>query len=111
MSDYIEVHVTTDSPEVADQICVAAVQARLAACAQTSSPIRSTYWWQGVVEQAEEYFITMKSTRERFADLARVIRELHPYDVPEIIAVPVIEGTEDYLEWISSETRETAESA
>lgn len=109
--DYIEVHVTTDAPEAANRICMAVVRARLAACAQVSSPIRSTYWWQGEVEQADEYFITMKSTRERFADLAHVIRENHPYDVPEIIALPVVDGDSDYLNWISSETRATGESA
>lgn len=106
MPDYIEVRSTTDSLEEADKICAAVVEARLAACAQVAGPIRSTYWWQGKIERAEEYFLMMKTTRDRFGDLARVIRENHSYDVPDIVAVPIIDGTADYLGWISAETQE-----
>lgn len=111
VSGYIEVRSTTGSREEADKICDAVVEARLAACAQVSGPIRSTYWWQGKIERAEEYFLTMKTTRDRFEALARVIRENHSYDVPDIVAVPIVDGTDDYLEWISSETREPGASA
>lgn len=111
MPDYIEVRSTTDSREEADKICNAVVEARLAACAQVSGPIRSTYWWQGKIERADEYFLTMKTTRDKFRDLAQVIRENHSYDVPDIVAVPIVNGTDDYLEWISSETRERDASA
>jgi len=111
MADYIEVHSTTDSREEADKICAAVVAARLAACAQVSGPIRSTYWWQGKIERADEYFLMMKTTRDRFAELARVIRANHSYDVPDIVAVPILDGTEDYLEWISAETQERGGSA
>ena len=111
MPDYIEVHSTTDSQQEADKICAAVVEARLAACAQVSGPIRSTYWWQGKIERAQEYFLTMKTTRDRFDELARVIRENHSYDVPDIVAVPIVEGTADYLGWISAETRERGASA
>lgn len=111
MPDYIEVRSTTDSREEADKICDAVVEARLAACAQVSGPIRSTYWWQGKIERADEYFLTMKTTRDRFSKLAQVIRENHSYDVPDIVAVPIVDGTHDYLEWISSETRESGASA
>jgi periplasmic divalent cation tolerance protein len=106
MPDYIEVRSTTDSQEEADKICAAVVEeARLAACAQVSGPIRSTYWWQGKIERAEEYFLTMKTTRDKFSVLAQVIRQNHSYDVPDIVAVPIIEGTDDYLGWISAETQ------
>lgn len=111
MTEYIEVHSTTDSREEADRICEAAVQARLAACAQVTVPIRSTYWWQGKIERTEEYFILMKTTRDKFDALARTIRENHSYDVPDIVAVPIVEGIADYLGWISSETRAPDASA
>lgn len=111
MPDYIEVHSTTPSREEADRICAAVVEARLAAAAQVTAPIRSTYWWQGKVERAEEYFIMMKTTRDKFGALAKMIRENHSYDVPNIIAVPIVEGTEDYLGWISSETQTPGGSA
>jgi len=109
--DYIEVHSTTDSKDNADKICAGAVSSRLVACAQVSGPIRSTYWWQGQVERADEYFLMMKTTRDKFAALARLIRENHPYEVPDIVAVPILDGTEDYLGWISSETRGSDEPA
>jgi len=102
---FIEVHSTTDSPAEADRICAAVVEARLAACAQVTGPIRSTYWWRGKLERADEYFLIMKTTQDRFAELARVIRENHSYEVPDIVAVPIVNGTEDYLGWISEETR------
>jgi periplasmic divalent cation tolerance protein len=111
MAEYIEIHSTTGSQEEADRICEAVVQARLAACAQVTVPIRSTYWWQGKVERAEEHFIMMKTTRDKFDALAQMIRENHSYDVPDIVAVPILEGTADYLGWISSETRESGASA
>ncbi len=111
MPDYIEVHSTTDSREEADKICAAVVEARLAACAQVTGPIRSTYWWQGKIERADEYFLMMKTTRDRFEALAALIRENHSYETPDIVAVPILEGTEDYLAWISAETQQSAEPA
>lgn len=106
MPEYIEVHSTTDSREEADKICAAVVEARLAACAQVLGPIRSTYWWKGKVERADEFFLMMKTTEDKFADLARVIRENHSYEVPDIVAVSITDGLADYLGWISAETRE-----
>jgi periplasmic divalent cation tolerance protein len=85
------------------------VEARLAACAQVTAPIRSTYWWQGKVEQADEYLLMMKTTRDRFGALAQLIRENHSYEMPDIIAVPILEGTADYLAWISAETQGSAD--
>ena len=111
MPDYIEVRSTTDSREDADKICAAVVEARLAACAQVSSPIRSTYWWQGKIERADEYLLTMKTTQDKFSALAQVIRRNHSYEVPDIVAVPIVDGTEDYLAWISAETQASGASA
>ncbi|MEU6427632.1 divalent-cation tolerance protein CutA [Microbispora sp. NPDC046973] len=100
----IEVRVTSDSRDEADRIASAVVARRLAACAQVVAPISSTYWWAGEVGQAEEWLLLMKTTADRFEDLAACVRELHSYEVPEIVAVPIVQGTPDYLEWIRRET-------
>jgi periplasmic divalent cation tolerance protein len=111
MPEYIEVHATANSKDEADRISAAVVESRLAACAQVTSPIRSRYWWQGKIEQADEYFIVMKTTRDKFPALARLIRANHSYEVPEIVAVPIVDGSEEYLAWISAETTEHGASA
>ncbi|WP_405395257.1 divalent-cation tolerance protein CutA [Microbispora hainanensis] len=100
----IEVHVTASSRGEADRISSEIVARRLAACAQVVAPISSTYWWAGEVQQAEEWLLLMKTTADRFEDLAACVRELHSYEVPEIVAVPIVQGTPDYLEWIRRET-------
>jgi periplasmic divalent cation tolerance protein len=104
MADYIEVHTTIDSKEGAQKIAEALVSKRLAACVQVSGPITSTYWWQGQIEQAEEWICTAKTRRELYSDLEQAIREAHTYDVPEVLAVDVVAGNPDYLTWVSSET-------
>ncbi|MFJ2030530.1 divalent-cation tolerance protein CutA [Streptosporangium sp. NPDC087985] len=80
------------------------VGGRLAADAQIVAPIESTYWWAGEIRRSEEWLLLMKTTVDRFEELARRVRELHSYEVPQIIAVPLVAGTADYLEWIRRET-------
>lgn len=79
------------------------VRLRLAACANVLSPATSFYRWKGRDEQATEFPVLMKSTRERYAELEAAIRELHPYEVPEIIAWPIEAGLPAYLEWVAGE--------
>jgi periplasmic divalent cation tolerance protein len=79
------------------------VHMRLAACANVLSPATSFYRWEGREEQATEYPVLIKSTRGRYPELERAIRDLHPYDVPEIIAWPVEAGLPAYLEWVERE--------
>ena len=76
------------------------VDARLAACAQVIGPLASTYHWQGRLETAEEWYCFLKTTEERLPALQARLRELHPYEVPEIIAVPIADGDPAYLGWI-----------
>jgi periplasmic divalent cation tolerance protein len=104
VADFIEVHVTAGDRDEADRICMAAVTNRLAACAQVAGQIRSTYRWEGEVQQSDEWLILMKTTEGRFGELSALIQELHSYDVPEIIAIPITAGTPAYLEWIGKET-------
>ncbi|MEV6347210.1 divalent-cation tolerance protein CutA [Actinoplanes sp. NPDC051851] len=95
---------TIDSREVAEALARGAVQARLAACAQVSGPIRSTYRWEGAVETAEEWQITLKTTTDRYPALAEYLRAHHGYETPEIILLPILAGDPAYLAWITTET-------
>jgi periplasmic divalent cation tolerance protein len=80
------------------------VEMRLAACANVLSPATSFYRWEGREEQATEHPVLIKTTRERYAELERAIRERHPYDLPEIIAWPIENGLAAYLDWVRRET-------
>jgi periplasmic divalent cation tolerance protein len=100
--------VTTTFPDraTAEQVGARLVEERLAACAQVLGPIDSTYWWQGKVEQSPEWYCHLKTTFERFSALEQRLRALHPYETPEVIAVPILQGSADYLSWIHSSVRE-----
>jgi len=77
------------------------VTEQLAACANITAPVQSIYRWQRKVEEAVETMVFFKTTPERFEELERKLRSLHPYDVPEIIALPVTDGAPDYLRWVN----------
>ena len=96
----IQIITTTSKRQEADKIAWALVERRLAACVQVLGPISSTYRWQGDIETAEEWLCIAKTVQPNFAAVEKVIREMHSYEVPEILAVPVIEGSQPYLEWL-----------
>ncbi len=102
--------VLTNLPDSASAFNLARelVHLRLAACANVLSPATSFYRWEGREEEATEVPLLLKSTRERYAELERAIRERHPYSVPEIIAWPIEHGFADYLRWVESECRPAA---
>ncbi len=101
---YLQVMTTLESRTAADRLADALVRERLAACVQTVGPIRSTYWWEGAVQTAEEWLCLAKTAESRYPALEARIRELHSYDVPEITAVQFAVGSADYLGWIGTET-------
>ncbi len=76
------------------------VQERLAACVNITAPITSVYRWQGKVEQAEECLLLIKTSARRYRELEEVLRSRHPYELPEIIAVPIQHGLTNYLQWV-----------
>jgi periplasmic divalent cation tolerance protein len=80
------------------------VSARLAACVSIGAPVESIYHWQGKIEIAKEVPVTIKTRAGRFADVAATVRAHHPYELPEIIAVPLIDGYPPYLDWIEAES-------
>ena len=106
MTDKIVVLVTCGSAKEARTIARALVDEKLAACVNiVTTPVQSVYRWKGKVEPAKEIVLFIKTTRRRFAALQRAIRRLHSYDTPEIIALPVADGSRDYLAWIADSVR------
>lgn len=107
MTSCCQVTTTLDSREAADRLAALLVEARLAACAQVSGPVTSTYRWQGRVEHAVEWLCSLKTTLARLPALEARIRAEHPYRVPEIVAVPIAAGHPAYLKWIEDGVRDT----
>jgi periplasmic divalent cation tolerance protein len=101
-ADFIVVLVTTGSAGEGERIARTVVSEGLAACVNRVGPIRSTYAWQGAVEDAEEYLLVVKTSRRQFAALEVRVRALHSYEVPEVIALPVMTGSAPYLEWLAA---------
>lgn len=94
---------TTGNRDDAERIGRLLVAKRLAACVQVAGPIHSIYRWQGEIEAAEEWQLWIKTRRPVYDRLEQAIRETHPYEVPEILALPVAAGSAAYLAWLSSE--------
>ena len=106
MSSEIRIVWVTAPADEADRIARGLVQERVAACVNVVPTIRSVYRWQGGIEEAPEALLVIKTTAERFAALEHAVMRLHPYDVPEILAVPVSAGLPAYLAWVAEEVRE-----
>jgi periplasmic divalent cation tolerance protein len=101
MTDARVVFTTAGSAEEAEKIAHALVERHLAACVNVLPQIRSIYRWQGKVEDAAEILLIIKTTAAKFPAVRDAIRELHSYDVPECIALPITDGAPDYLKWLT----------
>ncbi len=108
MTEYVQVITTTEKKEDAERIAQALVEARLAACVQVLGPIRSTYRWKGAIETAQEWQCVAKSRADLFDRIDEAIRAIHPYEVAEILALPMAAGSRAYLEWIDGQVERTA---
>src|SRR3977135_1992570 len=97
---YVQVSTTTDQREEADDLADLVVERRLAACAQIVGPVTSTYWWKGSMETAEEWMTVLKTTDEQSAQLIAGIKAEHTYETPDIVAVSIVAGLAEYLNWI-----------
>jgi periplasmic divalent cation tolerance protein len=106
---FLQVTTTAGSREEADRIATSLVDRRMAGCVQIIGPVRSVYRWQGEIEHGEEWLCQIKTTREQYAAVEAAIREIHSYDCPEIIATPIIAGSEAYLKWLTDNVGEAAE--
>lgn len=103
MPECVQVTTTFPDERAAQRVASRAVEERLAACAQVQGPISSTYRWKGEVEQDQEWYCHFKTMAVRLPALEARIRELHPYEVPEIMVVPILQADRKYLEWIQEE--------
>jgi periplasmic divalent cation tolerance protein len=101
VTDGRQVTTTLPDRDAANRIGRRLVEERLAACAQVVGPVASVYWWQGEVETAGEWYCHLKTTAARVEALMTRLRELHPYETPEIVALPMTEGDPSYLRWIA----------
>lgn len=105
MHQHVLITTTTGDHSVAEQIAADLVDRRLVACAQIGGPIRSVYRWQGTVEFTEEIVLQLKTTAAQVEAVKQAIAQLHPYDVPEVIVTPIIDGSAEYLKWLDDQTR------
>ena len=99
--------VVTNLPDraAAERLAELVIAKNLAACVNILAPCRSVYRWKGAVQHDEEHPLLIKTTRERYGALEQALREGHPYELPEIIAVPIERGLPAYLDWVAAETR------
>ena len=104
MTAFIIVITTLPSKEEAEKLSEKLLKARLAACVNISSQMESLFHWKGQIDRQNEVLVIMNSRKQLFTKLSEWIMTHHPYDVPEILALPVLMGSDDYLNWINEET-------
>ena len=102
MTDKIVVYVTCGKLEEAQSLASTLVEKRLAACVSVLPGVNSWYWWEGKVTRDEELLLIVKTSRTQFRQLEKEIQRVHSYSVPEIIALPIVEGSQDYLDWMGN---------
>jgi periplasmic divalent cation tolerance protein len=100
MKSYIQISTTTETIEQADKIAQHLVETKLAACVQITGPIKSIYRWKGKVETTDEWLCLIKTRAILYNKIEAAIKKLHSYETPEIIAVPIIKGSKEYLNWL-----------
>ncbi len=100
MSNFVQIIATTASKDEAERIAQALLEQRLAACVQIVGPMESLYWWQGKINKSEEWLCIAKSELSLFPKVEETVKALHSYEVPEILAVPIVGGSESYLQWL-----------
>jgi periplasmic divalent cation tolerance protein len=105
-TEALQVVTTTAEKKHAETLAQAVLERRLAACVQVGGPIESRYWWNNRLEVATEWTVTIKTRRDLYKPLEKLLLELHPYDQPEIIATPVADISAGYLKWLSEQVRE-----
>jgi periplasmic divalent cation tolerance protein len=100
LTDFIEIVTTAETEEQALDLARSLIEQGLAACAQVDGPIRSIYRWQGVVQSETEWRCTLKTAMESYDAVQDTLGRLHPYEEPQIIALPILKGSPTYLKWL-----------
>jgi periplasmic divalent cation tolerance protein len=106
MGEYIQVSTTVAKEDQARAVACLLVEKRLAACVQVLGPVISHYRWQGKIEAAEEYLCLAKSRASLYPEIEAAIKSVHSYEIPEIIVMPIISGSKEYLGWLAAELGE-----
>ena len=96
---------TTEKREDAEKIAYALVKKKLAACVQILGPISSTFWWKNRIQNVEEWLCLIKSEKSVYGRIEKAIKEIHPYETPEITATSIVAGSKEYLKWIDQELK------
>lgn len=104
-STYVVVFITTAADEEAELISRVLLEQRKAACVNIVPRVSSLYWWQGNIDSSKESLLVIKTKASLLDEIVKLVKEIHSSDIPEIIAVPIIGGSEDYLEWIGREVK------
>jgi periplasmic divalent cation tolerance protein len=102
---YLVLLVTTDSSQEAERIASELLDQRKAACVNIVPGVSSSFWWQEKLDSAEENLLLIKTRASVLDEVVSLVKQVHSYEVPEIIALPIISGNQDYLEWIGREVR------
>ncbi len=105
MFEFMVIFVTCGSEEEALRIARSLVEERLAACVNLVSPLRSIYRWEGKIWDEKEWLLIIKTRKEKFVELEKKVKALHSYSVPEIIGLPIVEGSSSYLDWLEEMTK------
>jgi len=103
--EYIIILITTTNTDEAKKICNSLVTKKLAACGNIVSPVHSIFQWKGELCKEEEALLILKSTAKNFQELEAEVKKLHSYETPEIIALPISAGSQQYLQWVADETK------
>jgi periplasmic divalent cation tolerance protein len=104
MTDKIVVFTTCGSEEEARKLASALIEKHLAACVNITAPVTSIYRWKGAIEEQKEWMLIIKTRREKFESLRILLEAAHSYELPEVLALPVVEGSPNYLAWLEAET-------
>jgi periplasmic divalent cation tolerance protein len=105
VTDKVVIYVTAASQDECKKIARHLVESRLAACVNISQAIESVYRWEGQIAEEREFLLSIKSTRELFPEIKTEISKIHSYQTPEIICLPIIDGSRNYLQWISDSVK------
>ena len=100
---YLIIFITTPTPEEAQRIAKVLLEQKRVACVNIVSGVSSLFWWQGRIDSAQENLLIAKTEPSQLTELVALVKELHSYDVPEVIAIPIIGGNQDYLQWLGNE--------
>lgn len=103
--DYVVVFITVPNQKEGKKIGARLLEEKLAACVNFVGGIDSTYWWQGKIESSKEVLLIAKTKKSVFKRLAKCVKGMHPYKVPEIIALPIVEGDKEYLKWLGQSVK------